>query len=143
MTEALIEVGIPNKVLEVGTGSGYQTVVIAQLVNMVYTVERIQPLLYAARRRFQELQIRNIRVNHSDGSWGWAEHAPFDGILVTAAPTEIPQSLLDQLGIGGRLIAPIGPKGMQELVAITRTEAGFQKNILHQVSFVPLLGGTE
>jgi len=143
MTEAVIENETPKKVLEVGTGSGYQTAVIAQLVEKVFSVERIKPLLYAARRRFQELNLRNIRVNHSDGSWGWPEYAPYDAIIVTAAPVEIPQTLLDQLGVGGRLVAPIGPKGDQKLVLITRTESEFQREFLNQVSFVPLLGGVE
>ncbi len=143
MTEAVIEKETPKKVLEVGTGSGYQTAVIAQLVENVFSVERIKPLLFAARRRFQELNLRNIRVNHSDGSWGWPEYAPYDAIIVTAAPVEIPQTLLDQLEVGGRLVAPIGPKGNQKLVLITRTESEFQREILNQVSFVPLLGGVE
>ena len=143
MTEAVIENETPKKVLEVGTGSGYQTAVIAQLVEKVFSVERIKPLLYAARRRFQELNLRNIRVNHSDGSWGWPEYAPYDAIIVTAAPVEIPQTLLDQLGVGGRVVAPIGPKGDQKLVLITRTESEFQREFLNQVSFVPLLGGVE
>ena len=143
MTEAVIEKDTPKNVLEVGTGSGYQTAVIAQLVEKVFSVERIKPLLYAARRRFQELNLRNIRVNHSDGSWGWPEYAPYEAIIVTAAPVEIPQTLLDQLDVGGRLVAPIGPKGNQKLVLITRTESEFQREILNQVSFVPLLGGVE
>jgi len=143
MTEAVLEKDTPKNVLEVGTGSGYQTAVIAQLVEQVFSVERIQPLLYAARRRFQELNLRNIRVNHSDGSWGWPEFAPYDAIIVTAAPVEIPQTLLDQLEVGGRLVAPIGPKGNQKLVLITRTESEFHREILNQVSFVPLLGGVE
>ncbi len=143
MTEAIVEMGAPKNVLEVGTGSGYQTAVIAQLADNVFSVERIKPLLYAARKRFQELNLRNITVKHSDGSWGWPENAPYDAIIVTAAPIEIPQSLLDQLGIGGRLVAPIGPKGDQQLVLITRTETEFQRKILNQVSFVPLLGGIE
>jgi len=143
MTEAVLEKDTPKKVLEVGTGSGYQTAVIAQLVDKVFSVERIKPLLFAARRRFQELNLRNIRVNYSDGSWGWPEYAPYDAIIVTAAPVEIPQTLLDQLDVGGRLVAPIGPKGNQKLVLITRTESEFQREILNQVSFVPLLGGVE
>jgi len=143
MTEAVIQMGNPKNVLEVGTGSGYQTAVIAQLAENVFSVERIKPLLFAAQRRFQELYLRNIRVKHSDGSWGWSDNAPYDAIIVTAAPVEIPQSLLDQLDIGGRLVAPIGPKGNQQLVLITRTETEFQREILNQVSFVPLLGGVE
>jgi len=143
MTEAVIELGTPKNVLEVGTGSGYQTAVIAQLAENVFSVERIKPLLFTAQKRFQELHLRNIRTKHSDGSWGWPDFAPYDAIIVTAAPVEIPQSLLDQLGIEGRLVAPIGPKGNQKLVLITRTETEFQREILNQVSFVPLLGGVE
>lgn len=142
MTEALLATD-PHKVLEVGTGSGYQTAVLAQLVDEVYSVERIRPLQEQARRRFIEMRLGNIRLNLSDGGWGWEEHAPFDGILVTAAPVEIPQSLLDQLAVGGRLVIPVGPRGNQQLVQVTRTESGFDHETLDMVSFVPLLSGLE
>jgi protein-L-isoaspartate(D-aspartate) O-methyltransferase len=89
-----------------------------------------------------ELRIRNIRSHHSDGNWGWPEHEPYDGIIVTAAPVEIPQSLLTQLQIGGRLVMPVGQSGEQDLLLISRTETGFEKEVLNQVSFVPMLGGT-
>ena len=89
-----------------------------------------------------ELRRRNIRTHHSDGNWGWTDHEPYDGIIVTAAPVEIPKSLLQQLKLGGRLVMPVGQSGQQELVLITRTEAGFEKEILNHVSFVPMLGGT-
>jgi len=142
MTEALVETGPLDKVLEVGTGSGYQSAVLARFATTLYTVERIEPLLMQARRRFMELRIRNIRSHHSDGNWGWPEHEPYDGIIVTAAPVEIPQSLLTQLQIGGRLVMPVGQSGEQDLLLITRTETGFEKEVLNQVSFVPMLGGT-
>ena len=142
MTEALVETGPLDKVLEVGTGSGYQSAVLARFATTLYTVERIEPLLMQARRRFMELRIRNIRSHHNDGNWGWPEHEPYDGIIVTAAPVEIPQSLLTQLQIGGRLVMPVGQSGEQDLLLITRTETGFEKEVLNQVSFVPMLGGT-
>jgi len=142
MTEALVETGPLEKVLEVGTGSGYQAAVMARFATTLYTVERIEPLQMQARRRFMELRIRNIRSHHSDGNWGWPEHEPYDGIIVTAAPVEIPQSLLKQLQIGGRLVMPVGQSGEQNLLLITRTETGFEKEVLNQVSFVPMLGGT-
>ncbi|WP_455366659.1 protein-L-isoaspartate(D-aspartate) O-methyltransferase [Kaarinaea lacus] len=142
MTEALVETGPLEKVLEVGTGSGYQAAVLSRFATTLYTVERIEPLLMQARRRFMELRIRNIRSHHSDGNWGWPEHEPYDGIIVTAAPVEIPQSLLTQLQIGGRLVMPVGQSGEQDLLLITRTETGFEKEVLNQVSFVPMLGGT-
>lgn len=143
MTEVLLETGSVNSVLEVGTGSGYQTAVLAQLVHNVYSVERIHPLLNMARRRFHELRLRNIETNYTDGTWGWPEHGPYDAILATAAPVEIPQALLDQLAPGGRLVVPIGEKGRQQLVLVTQTTQGLKRQVLDQVSFVPMLGGTE
>ena len=143
MTEALLAGGEVGKVLEVGTGSGYQTAILSQLTEQVFSVERIQPLLDQARRRFIELRLRNIKLTYSDGGWGWDEYAPFDGILVTAAPVEIPQSLLDQLAIGGRLVIPTGPKGNQQLVQVTRTAQGYEREVLSAVRFVPLVNGLE
>ena len=143
MTEALIESGSHDKVLEVGTGSGYQAAILSPLVKTVYTVERILPLLNQARRRFQQLKLHNIRSKHSDGSWGWEEHAPYDAIIATAAPTKIPPSLLDQLAIGGRLLVPVGDKGHQQLVLMLKTPSGFEQQVLNQVSFVPMLDGCE
>ena len=142
MTEALVETGPLEKALEVGTGSGYQAAVLSHFAETVYTVERIEPLLMQARRRFMELRRRNIRTHHSDGNWGWPDHEPYDGIIVTAAPVEIPKSLLQQLKLGGRLVMPVGQSGQQELILITRTESGFEKETLNHVSFVPMLGGT-
>lgn len=143
MTSALLESGPLNRVLEVGTGSGYQAAVMAPLAGEVYSVERIQPLLDQARARFTELQLRNVRLKHSDGSWGWPEFAPFDAIIATAAPEQVPEALLQQLAIGGRLVMPVGPQGVQELVLLTRTEDGIERQVLDKVSFVPMLGGTQ
>ncbi|HUL12775.1 MAG TPA: protein-L-isoaspartate(D-aspartate) O-methyltransferase [Methylococcaceae bacterium] len=141
MTELLLEKGPLNKVLEVGTGSGYQTAVLAQLSKLVYTVERIYPLQQRARRCLQELHLRNVRMKHSDGGWGWEDYAPYDGILVTAAPAEPPQALLEQLGRGGVMIIPVGGGSEQVLQRITRTASGLEVEIVEPVSFVPLLAG--
>ena len=143
MTAALLESGPLNRVLEVGTGSGYQAAVMAPLAGEVYSVERIQPLLDQARARLTELRLRNVRLKHSDGSWGWPEFAPFDAIIATAAPEQVPEALLQQLAIGGRLVMPVGPQGVQELILLTRTEDGFDRQVLDKVSFVPMLGGTQ
>ena len=142
MTEALLEAGAADSVLEVGTGCGYQTAVLAPLVTRLYTIERIEPLLARARERLKELGIRNVRFRHGDGTLGWKAHAPFDGILVAAAPLTVPEALVRQLRVGGRLLVPIGPEGEQELVRFTRREQGMQRESLGAVAFVPLLGGT-
>jgi protein-L-isoaspartate(D-aspartate) O-methyltransferase len=139
MTELLVAGVSLRKVLEVGTGSGYQAAILAQLVPAVVTVERIEALLRRARARFRELGLRNIRAKHHDGIWGWPEQGPFDGILLTAAPPQLPQALLDQLG--GRMVTPVGEQGRQSLVLITRTHGGFERLDLESVSFVPLVGG--
>lgn len=143
MTAALLESGPLNRVLEVGTGSGYQAAVMAPLAGEVYSVERIRPLLDLARERLEELQLRNVRLKHSDGSWGWPEFAPYDAIIATAAPEQVPEALLQQLAIGGRLVMPVGPQGVQELVLLTRTPEGVERQVLDKVSFVPMLGGTQ
>ncbi|HEC19774.1 MAG TPA: protein-L-isoaspartate(D-aspartate) O-methyltransferase [Gammaproteobacteria bacterium] len=142
MTAALLESGPLDRVLEVGTGSGYQAAIIAPLAGEVYSVERIRPLLEQARRRLAELQLRNVRLKHSDGSWGWPEFAPYDAIIATAAPEQVPEALLQQLAPGGRLVMPVGPQGVQELVLLTRTAEGIERQVLDRVSFVPMLGGT-
>jgi protein-L-isoaspartate(D-aspartate) O-methyltransferase len=142
MTEALLEAGPADNVLEVGTGCGYQTAVLAPLVARVHTIERIEPLLARARERLKELGIRNVRFRHGDGTLGWKAHAPFDGILVAAAPLTVPDALLKQLKVGGRLIVPIGPEGEQQLVRFTRREQRVEREPLGSVAFVPLLGGT-
>lgn len=152
MTEVLLDSGTNNgslntrsmkKVLEVGTGSGYQTAVLAKLVETVYSVERIRPLMNSARQRFQELNLYNILLHHSDGTWGWKEHAPYDGIIVTAAPSQIPESLLEQLAMDGRLVTPVGGTQQQQLMSIIKTPSGYTQQILNQVTFVPLLSGLE
>ncbi|WP_078120227.1 protein-L-isoaspartate(D-aspartate) O-methyltransferase [Thiosocius teredinicola] len=141
MTEALIAEGPLENILEVGTGSGYQTAVLAPLVRRVYTVERIKVLLDQARRRFQALKIRNIVTKHTDGGMGLPEYAPFDGIIVTAAPEGIPLALVEQLRPGGRMVLPIGLRDQQALVRVHRTDDGYEHEMLERVSFVPLLGG--
>jgi len=142
MTEVLLKDFTPRRVLEVGTGSGYQTSVLAQLVPEVYTVERIAGLQEQARQRLaRQLRLSNIRYKHSDGNWGWKQNAPYDGILVTAAPEEVPQELLNQLAEGGRLVIPSGPNGQQQLRVYTREGDSMKESILGTVSFVPLLTG--
>jgi protein-L-isoaspartate(D-aspartate) O-methyltransferase len=142
MTEVLLKDFTPRRVLEVGTGSGYQTAVLAQLVPEVYTVERIAGLQEQARQRLaRQLRLSNIRYKHSDGNWGWKQNAPYDGILVTAAPEEVPQELLNQLAEGGRLVIPSGPNGQQQLRVYSREGDSMKESILGTVSFVPLLTG--
>ena len=141
MTEALIADGIPGNVLEIGTGCGYQTLVLSKLVKQVYTIERIEALLFKARERFYELGTRNISAMHGDGNLGWPAKGPFEGIIVAAAPTGVPQKLLEQLAPNGRLIIPVGKSGGQELVMISRTDDGFEEKHLDSVSFVPMLEG--
>ena len=142
MTEVLLKDFTPRRVLEVGTGSGYQTSVLAQLVPEVYTVERIAGLQEQARQRLaRQLRLSNIRYKHSDGNWGWKQNAPYDGILVTAAPEEVPQELLNQLAEGGRLVIPSGPNGQQQLRVYTREGDTTKESVLGTVSFVPLLTG--
>ena len=141
MTEVLLEGGALENVLEVGTGSGYQTAVLAPLVRRVYTTERIGILLEQARQRFRILKIRNIITKHTDGGIGLPEYAPFDGIIVTAAPEGVPLALVEQLRIGGRMVLPIGARDQQALVRVTRTADGYAHELLERVSFVPLLGG--
>ncbi len=142
MTEALLQGGPLGNVLEIGTGCGYQTAVLAPLVERLYTVERIEPLVARAKQRLKELGIRNVRFRHGDGSLGWKAHAPYDGILAAAAPLTVPQPLLKQLAEGGRLIVPVGPEGEQELLRFTRRDDKFERQALGAVAFVPLLGGT-
>jgi len=142
MTEALLEGGPLASVLEVGTGCGYQTAVLAPLVDRIYTIERIEPLITRAKERIKELGIRNVRFRHGDGSQGWKANAPFDGILVAAAPLVVPEELIKQLKVGGRLLVPVGAEGEQELIRITRKEQRVERQSLGAVAFVPLLGGT-
>ena len=141
MTELLLAKGPLEKVLEIGTGSGYQTAILTQLVKMVYSVERIYPLQRRARRCLRELHLRNVRMKHSDGGWGWEDYAPYDGIIVTAAPAEVPQALFEQLAPNGVLIIPVGDGRTQTLQRIIRTETGNQVENILPVVFVPLLTG--
>jgi protein-L-isoaspartate(D-aspartate) O-methyltransferase len=131
----------PQKVLEVGTGSGYQAAVLAALVSKVYTVERIQPLASLARQRFRKMGLRNIRASHSDGTVGLPEFAPYDAIIVTAASETIPEALLKQLADNGRLVIPVGGRDRQTLSLITRHGDKFERQDLDPVVFVPLLSG--
>jgi protein-L-isoaspartate(D-aspartate) O-methyltransferase len=141
MTEVLIEQQVPKRVLEIGTGSGYQAAVLAALVGQVYTVERIEELLRGARRHFRKLGIENIRSRHDDGRLGWPEHAPYDAIILTAAGEVVDPSLFEQLATDGVLIAPVGPPGRQLLLRYRHGEKGWVAESLGGVSFVPLLGG--
>lgn len=141
MTEAALQGAKPHKVLEIGTGSGYQTAVLAELVPAVFTVERLKLLSRQARARLERLGYHNILFAWSDGMNGWAAHAPYDAIVVTAAAERVPQALLDQLAPGGRLVIPVGSPGAQSLQLITRTPKGPVTRALGDVSFVPLLGG--
>lgn len=143
MTEALIEdreLPIP-KVLEIGTGCGYQTAVLAAFARHIFGIERINALLKQSRQRLRELRINNVSLRHSDGFGGWPSQAPFQGILVAAAPDEVPESLLMQLDEGGRLLIPAGPSGRQSLLRITRHGDEFERETLGAVSFVPLVSG--
>jgi len=142
MTEILMRSDRVKKVLEIGTGSGYQTAILASLVEQVYTVERIQSLQRKARQRLRELKLKNVRFKFDDGILGWPEHAQYDVIIVTAAPTHIPPDLLAQVKTGGRLIIPAGEDGQQILHLLEKTNEGVNQYQLDTVQFVPLLGGT-
>jgi len=141
MTEAILDGGTPQKVLEVGTGSGYQAAILASLVPKVFTVERIEELLKLARRRFHKLGLNNIYTRYADGHVGWPSQAPFDGIIVTAASIGVPSELIQQLRIGGVLVVPVEQGGVQRLLAIRRTEEGVDEKDLGGVIFVPMLSG--
>jgi len=141
MTEALLAGGPCRKVLEIGTGSGYQAVVLARLVEEVYTVERVRQLLNDAMGRAHRLGVRNIRFRHGDGSQGLPDAAPYDGIMVTAAPPGVPAPLLDQLAPGGRIVLPVGAGATQELLVLIKEDEGFSHKRLEQVRFVPLIEG--
>jgi len=139
--EALLEGGLPEKVLEVGTGSGYQAAVLSHLVKQVYTVERIKELLRLARRRFHTMSLHNIHSRYADGHLGWPTQAPFDGIIITAASQVIPEKLLEQLSVGAKLVMPLEQNNEQRLLSITRTDEGFEETDLGAVVFVPMLSG--
>lgn len=141
MTEALLDGFTGDKVLEIGTGCGYQTAILAPLVKRIYSVERIPELLRKTRQRLRDLDIYNVQFRPGDGWEGWPKYAPYDGIIVAAAAPELPAKLLDQLAPGGRLIIPIGPPGRQELTLVTRKDDHFEQRSLDPVSFVPLVPG--
>jgi protein-L-isoaspartate(D-aspartate) O-methyltransferase len=142
MTELILSRGVPDKVLEVGTGSGYQAAILSQLVPQVYSVERIVALQKQARERYHQLRINNILLKHSDGSWGWPQYGPYPAIIVTAAPEQVPDALLEQLAVGGIMIIPVGAqRGDQRLLMITRERDHFVQEELDPVRFVPLLNG--
>lgn len=141
MTELLLSAGPLDKVLEIGTGSGYQTAVLAQLVERVFSVERIQSLQDRAKERLAELKLRNVVFRWGDGWEGWNALGPYNGIIVTAAAAEVPQALLEQLALGGRLVIPVGAGDVQELLLIVREEDGYSRHVLDAVRFVPLLNG--
>ncbi|AGY91952.1 hypothetical protein SPICUR_04875 [Spiribacter curvatus] len=143
MTEVLIRDGIPRHVLEVGTGSGYQAAVLAALVDRVNTIERIGALHERSRRLFRQLGIHNVRQRLGDGYAGWSAAAPFDAIVLTAAPEAVPAALFDQLADEGRLIAPVGGGGAQELRVWHRQDGALVEETIESVSFVPMRGGIE
>lgn len=139
MTELLLQAA-PKKVLEIGTGSGYQTAVLAQLIDKVFSIERIGALLDKAKQRAKLLEFNNVVFKHSDGGMGWAERGPYDGILSAAAPRVIPEELKQQLAVGGRLVIPVGGQE-QHLVVVDRTAEGFIEQVVEPVNFVPLISG--
>jgi protein-L-isoaspartate(D-aspartate) O-methyltransferase len=141
MTEALIEFGLPESVLELGTGSGYQAAVLAMLVEQVSSVERIEELSRSARKRLRKLGFSNVRARFEDGRLGWAEHAPFDAIIVTAAADSVDPKLIAQLKPGGVFVAPVGGPDGQRLIRLRWVEDRWQQDDLGSVLFVPLLGG--
>lgn len=141
MTEALLDGFTGETVLEIGTGCGYQTAVLAPLVKKIYSVERIRELQLKTRQRLLDLDLYNVQLRPGDGWEGWPKYAPYDGIIVTAAATELPEKLLQQLGPGGRMIIPVGPSGCQDLLQVTRNDDHFEEVSLGAVSFVPLVHG--
>ena len=145
MTELILAHGKPKKILEVGTGSGYQTAILAQVSSLVYSVERIKPLQEKAKQRLKELGFRNVQLRHADGGFGWAQVGPFDAIISAAAPSEIPPQLLEQLAPAGVLVIPVGATTDQRLTVVKRignTEE-FVTQIIEEVHFVPLVAGVE
>lgn len=140
MTEALLAEEMPKKVLEIGTGSGYQAALLAELVEQVYSVERIKSLYLQTKKRLATLNLRNVRCKYSDGTCGWEGYAPYDAIMVTCAAPEIPTALIEQLNFGGRLIIPVGGADeSQQLLTLRRTHQGVTEEKLEDVLFVPLV----
>jgi len=140
MTELLLKDGMPENVLEIGTGSGYQTSILAQIIGKVFSVERIKALQFQAKRRLQAMDLHNVSMKHGDGWKGWQSKAPFDAIIVTAAPNKVPEALLAQLAEGGRLVVPVGEQS-QVLKIITRHGEEYSEQQIEAVKFVPLVPG--
>ena len=140
MSQLALARGRPKKVLELGSGSGYQTAILASLVDEICAIERIKPLVDRAKKQLRALRIRNVRMRHGDGLEGWPGEAPFDLILGAAAPEQVPTALLDQLAPGGRLILPVGGR-RQQLMMVTATPEGFVEEIIEEVNFVPMVQG--
>lgn len=140
MSELALAQGRPKKVLELGSGSGYQTAILASLVDEICAIERIKPLLERARKQLRALRVRNVRLRHGDGLDGWASEAPFDLILGAAAPEQLPTQLLEQLATGGRLILPVGGE-RQQLMMVTATPEGYVEEVIEEVNFVPMVRG--
>ena len=140
MSELALARGRPKKVLELGSGSGYQTAILASLVDEICAIERIKPLLERARKQLRALRVRNVRLRHGDGLDGWASEAPFDLILGAAAPERLPTQLLEQLAPGGRLILPVGGE-QQQLMMVTATPEGYVEEVIEEVNFVPMVRG--
>jgi len=141
MLELLREGATLVRVLEIGTGCGYQAAVLSRLAKEVYSLERLAPLLTKARRHLREARAHNVRVRTADGQHGWAEHAPYDGIVVAAAATHVPEALLEQLAVGGKIIIPLTHQGRQSLHVIERTAQGYVDRKVEDARFVPLLPG--
>ena len=140
MSELALAQGRPKKVLELGSGSGYQTAILASLVDEICAIERIKPLLERARKQLRALRVRNVRLRHGDGLDGWSSEAPFDLILGAAAPERLPTQLLEQLAPGGRLILPVGGE-QQQLMMVTATPEGYVEEVIEEVNFVPMVRG--
>ena len=140
MSELALARGRPKKVLELGSGSGYQTAILASLVDEICAIERIKPLLERARKQLRALRVRNVRLRHGDGLDGWSSEAPFDLILGAAAPERLPTQLLEQLTPGGRLILPVGGE-WQQLIMVTATAEGYVEEVIEKVNFVPMVRG--
>ncbi len=142
MTEVLLNGGQPERILEIGTGSGYQTAVLSCLVRRIFSVERIQPLLDKARSRISQLGMHNVQFRHADGGFGWPEKGPYDGIICAAAPEQIPPELFEQMAPGGRLIIPVGGRRQELRLVVREAETEFSQTVLEGAKFVPMLSGS-